>query len=128
MSENGDIEDVTETAYETGDDLGHDNSENGNQGEIKDFEKTTTGDYKNVAQIFLKYKFPCYYCNGSNVYQTAVVRCPICFWYDGYKICPVCEHDIPVRERKHSKDGFNRYPDCHAVRHIDPKTRNKLSS
>ena len=40
MSENGDIEDVTETASETGDDLGHDNSENGNQGEINDFETT----------------------------------------------------------------------------------------
>ena len=64
MSENGDIEDVTETASETGDDLGHDNSENGNQGEIKDFETTTTDDSKNVAQIFLKCKFPCYYCNS----------------------------------------------------------------
>ena len=40
MSENSDVEDVTETASETDDDLGHDNSENGNQGEIKDFEKT----------------------------------------------------------------------------------------
>ena len=98
------------------------NSEKGNQGEIKDFETTTTGDSKNVAQIFLKCKFPCYYRNGSNVYQTAVVRCPICFWYDGYKICPVCEYDIPVRERNHSKDGFIRCPDCHAVRNIDPKT------
>ena len=37
-------------------------------------------------------------------------------------ICPVCEHDIPVRERNYSKDGFIRCPDCHAVGHIDPKT------
>ena len=41
MSKNGDIEDVTETASETYDDLGHDNSENSNQGEIKDFLKKT---------------------------------------------------------------------------------------
>ena len=90
----------------TGADMEYENSGNSNQAENDDFEETTTGDSKNVAQIFLKNKFPCDYCNGSNVYQTAVVRCPICFWHDGYKFCPVCGHDIPVHERQYSKDGF----------------------
>ena len=80
------------------------------------------GNDEEMIQIFLKSKFPCNYCNGSHVYQTAVVRCPICFWHDGNKICPVCERDIPVNERKYSKDGFIRCTDCHAVKHIDPKT------
>ena len=106
-----DIEDGAETASESGDGM-----------EYEDFEETTTGDSKNVAQIFLKSKFPCNYCNGSHVYQTAVVRCPICCWHDDYKICPVCERDIPVNERKYSKDGFIRCTDCYAVKHIDPKT------
>ena len=75
-----------------------------------------------MAQIFLKNNFLCNYCNGSNVYQTEVVKYPICFWHDGHNICPVCKHGIPVHERKHSKDGFIRYPDCHSVKHIDPKT------
>ena len=77
-----DIEDGVETASESGDGM-----------EYEDFEETTTGNSKTMAQIFLKSKFPCNYCNGSHVYQTAVVRCPICFWHDGYKICPVCERD-----------------------------------
>ena len=87
-----DIEDDVETASGSDDGMEYENSGNSNQAEIEDFEETTTGDSKNVAQIFLKSKFPCNCCNGSHVYQTAVVRCPICFWHDGYKICPVCEH------------------------------------
>ena len=86
-----DIEDRAETASEWGYGMEYENSGNRNQAEIEDFEETTTADSKNVAQIFLKSKFPCNYYNGSHVYQTAVVRCLICFWYDGYKICPVCE-------------------------------------
>ena len=67
-----DIEDGAETASESDDGM-----------EYEDFKETTTGDSKNVAQIFLKSKFACNYCNASHVYQTAVVRCPICFWHDG---------------------------------------------
>ena len=73
------IEDGTETASETGDDMEYENSGNSNEAEIEDFKEATTGDSKNVAHIFLKSKFPCNYCNGLDVYQTAVVRCPICF-------------------------------------------------
>lgn len=121
-SENGDIEDDAETASETSDELEPEDSENSNQVEINDSEESVTRHSKNTAQIFLKSKFTCGYCNGSNVYQSAVVRCPRCFWYDGYKLCPICAQHIPVSERKHSKDGFIRCPDCHAVKHIDPET------
>ena len=102
MSKAADNEGGTKTTSKMGDEMEYENSGNSNQAEIDDFEEITTDDSKNVAQIFLKSKFLCNYCNGSNVYQTAVVRCPICFWHDGYKICPVCEHDIPVHERKYS--------------------------
>ena len=42
------------------------------------------------SEILLKVKGPCYYCNGENVYERAVVKCPRCFWQDGYRICSIC--------------------------------------
>ena len=48
------------------------------------------------SEILLKGKGPCYYCNGEKVYERAVVKCPRCFWHDGYRICPICAHHIPV--------------------------------
>ena len=52
------------------------------------------------SEILLKGKGLCYYCNEENVYERAVVKCPRCFWHDGYRICPICAHQIPV-DRKH---------------------------
>ena len=74
-----------------------------------------------IQRFCLKVKGPCYYCNGDNGYERAVVKCPRCFWQDGYRICPICAHQIPV-ERKHLTDGFIWCADCHAVKHIDSKT------
>ena len=46
------------------------------------------------SEILLQIKGPCYYCNGEKVYERAVVKCPRCFWQDGYRICPICAHQI----------------------------------
>ena len=106
VSESSDNEDGTETASDYSE---HQESEN------PDLEPEEN------SEILLKGKGPCCYCNGENVYERAVVKCPRCFWHDGYRICPICVHQIPV-DRKHLTDGFIWCADCHAVKHIDSKT------
>ena len=60
--------------------------------------------------LLLKVNGPCYYCNVVNVYERAVVKCPRYFWQDGYRICPICSHEIPV-DRKHLTGGaLTQYP------------------
>ena len=106
LSESSDNEDETERASEISE---HQESEN------PDLEP------EGNSEILLKGNGPCYYCNGENVYERAVVKCPRCFWHDGYRICPICAHEIPV-DRKHLTDGFISCTDCNAVKHIDSKT------
>ena len=40
-------------------------------------------------------KSPCEHCENSNVYCTLIMKCSKCFWHDYYKICPICDHQIP---------------------------------
>ena len=35
------------------------------------------------------------HCENSKVYGTLIMKCPNCFWHDYYKICPICDHQIP---------------------------------
>ena len=46
------------------------------------------------------------------------MKCPNCFWHDYYKICPICDHQIP-EERNYIKEGFH---DCGAIKHKKAKT------
>ena len=117
LSESSDNEDGTETASEYSE---HQESER------PDLEPEGNSDFPYTektasSEILLKGKGPYYYCNGENVYERAVVKCPKCFWHDGYRICPICAHQIPV-DRKHLTDGFIWCTDCHEVKHIDSKT------
>ena len=73
VSESSDNEDDTETASKINE---HQESEN------LDLE----------LEILLKGKGLCCYCNGENVYERTIVKCPRCFWHDGYRICPICAH------------------------------------
>ena len=99
VSESSDNEDGTETASEISE---HQESENADlepegNSDVPYSEETAS------LEILLKGKGPCYYyCNEENVYERAEVKCPICFWHDGYKICPICAHQIPV-DRKHRR-------------------------
>ena len=43
------------------------------------------------------------------------MKCPKFLWHDYYKICPVCDHQIP-------EEGFRRCHDCGAVTHKNAKT------
>ena len=106
VSESSNNEDDTETASEI--------SENQ---ESENPDPAPAGN----SEILLKGKGLCCYCNGGNVYERAVVKCPRCFWHDGYRICPICANQIPVA-RKHLTDGFIWCTDCHAVKHTDSKT------
>ena len=42
-------------------------------------------------------------------------------WHDCYKICPICDHQIP-EERNYIKEGFLRCHDCGAITHKKAKT------
>ena len=66
-------------------------------------------------------KSPCEHCENSNVYSTLIMKCPKCFWHDNYKICPICDHQIP-EERNYIKEGFLRCHDCGAITHKNAKT------
>ena len=61
-------------------------------------------------------KSPCEHCENSNVYGTLIMKCPKCFWHNYYKICPICDHQIP-EGRNYMKEGFHRCHDCGAVTH-----------
>ena len=74
-------------------------------------ETSTTFDSENL----------CEYCENSNVYGTLIMKCPKCFWHDCYKICPICDHQIP-EERNYIKEGFLRCHDCGAITHKTAKT------
>ena len=63
----------------------------------------------------------CEHCENSNVYGTLTMKCPKCFWHDYYKICPICDHQIP-EERNYIKDGFLRCHDCGAITHKNAKS------
>ena len=63
----------------------------------------------------------CEHCENSNVYRTLIMKCPKCFWHDYYKICPICDHQIP-EERNYIKEGFLRCHDCGAITHKNAKT------
>ena len=49
-------------------------------------------------------------------YGALIMKFPKCFWHDYYKICPICDHQIPER-RNYMKEGFRRCHDCGAVTH-----------
>ena len=46
-------------------------------------------------------KSPCEHCENSNVHW----KCSKCFWHDHYRICPICDHQIPVG-RSYMKEGL----------------------
>ena len=66
-------------------------------------------------------KRPREHCQNSNVYGTLIMKCPKCFWHDYYKICPICDHQIP-EGRHNMKEGFLRCQYCGAVTHKNAKT------
>ena len=63
----------------------------------------------------------CRHCSSSHGYDTVVMKCPKCFWEDNCKVCPICDHKIPL-ERKHAKESLRRCYDCAAITHKDERT------
>ena len=61
------------------------------------------------------------HCENTKVYGTLIMKCPNCFWHDYYKICPICDHQIP-KERNYIKESFFRFHDCGAITHKKAKT------
>ena len=81
----------------------------------------TESNIPETSTTFSHFKSPCEHCQNSNVCCTLIMKCPKCFWHDYYKICPICDHQIP-EERKYVKEGFLRCHDCGVVTHKNAKT------
>ena len=69
-------------------------------------------------------KRPCEHCENSNLYWTLIMKCSKCFWHNYYKICPICNHQIP-EGRNNIKEGFLRCHDRGAVTHKNAETKTK---
>ena len=69
----------------------------------------------------MKVSDPRQYCEGSNVYATAVMKCFQRFWCDNYQICPIWDHMIPL-EKVHGKGALRKCYDCGAITHQNFKT------
>ena len=88
-----------------------DNTENNSQETVSNNSETSTAFHS---------KIPCEHCENSNVYRTFFMKYPKCFWHDYYKICPICNHQIP-EGRNYMKEGFLRCHNCRAVTHKNVK-------
>ena len=64
--------------------------------------KVTVSPTTNKSFKKKKSSEPCHHCQNWNVFASAVVKCPSCFWHDNYSICPVCGYEILV-EAEHVK-------------------------
>ena len=84
-------------------------------------EEADISDSENSTFIKEKVVNPCQHCEGQNVYDTAVMKCTKCFWVDNLKICPICNHKIPL-DRKHGEHSLRRCYDCGAITHKNEKT------
>ena len=77
-------------------------SENGSEAEdTQESDNDTENDSQEIessspeTSTTFHSKRPCEHCENSNVYWTLIMKCPKCFWHDYYKICPICDHQIP---------------------------------
>ena len=77
------------------------------QSESIDVESDSEPHHEQVIQKKKKSSGPCHHCQNWNVFASAVVKCPSCFWHDNYSICPICCHEIPV-DAEHVKESFAR--------------------
>ena len=64
---------------------------------------------------------PCEHCDNSDVYGTLIMKCPKSSLHDYYKICLLCDNQIP-EDRNYIKEGFLRCHDCGAITHKNAKT------
>ena len=103
-------------------------SENGLEAEsIQESDNDTENDSQETERsspetsIAFHSKRPCEYCENSNLYWTLIMKCPKCFWHDNYKICSICDHQIP-QGRNYMKGGCGQCLDCGAVTHKNAKT------
>ena len=97
LEEVGEEEEEEEVASENGSEA-EDTQESDNDTE-KDSQKRESSNPETSTTFHSK--SPCEHCESSYVYGT----CPKCSWHDDYKICPICNHQIP-KERITSKRAF----------------------
>ena len=79
-----------------------DNQESDNDTE-NDSQETESSSLE--TSTFFYPKSLCEHCENSDVYGTLILKCPKCFWHDFYKICSICDHQIP-EERVTPKSAF----------------------
>ena len=64
-------------------------------------QSTSNSDHASITRA----ENSCKHCENPNVYKTLILKCPKCSCHDYYKICPLCDHQIPINI-KHLKEGF----------------------
>ena len=60
-------------------------------------ESENSRDFDNSTIAQAKVHDPCQHCNGSHGYDSVVMKCLKCFWEDNCKVCPICNHRIPLQ-------------------------------
>ena len=87
--------------------------------ESNDVESDSESDQERIIQQ--ESSKPCHHCQNWNMFVTAVVKCPRCFWHDNNSICLLCGYDIPV-DNEHIKEAFAHCNDCGATCYENMKT------
>ena len=68
----------------------------------------------------------CCYCENLNQYNTLIMRCRKSLWQDNWRICPIYNHQIPLK-RKYIKEGLTHCHDCDGVEYRSLKTSKATS-
>ena len=117
-SDIGNQEEEEEVASENGVETeGTQESDNDPENDSQETERSSP----ETSTTFHSKSSTCEHCENSDVYWTLIMKCPKYFWHDYYKICPICDHQIP-EGRNYMKEGFRRCHDCGAVTHKNAKT------
>ena len=90
----------------------------------KESDETESSDTESTLTQY-KNKNLCCHCENFNQYITSIMRCPKCLWHDDCRICPVCNHQIPLR-RKNIKEGLAHCHDCDGIKYRNRKTSKTL--
>ena len=112
-----DIENRYEVASENGSEA-EETQESDNDTE-NDSEETGSNSHETSTTFHSENS--CEHCENSNVYGTLIMKCSKCSWHDSYKICSICDNQIP-EERNYMKETFLWCHDCVAITHKNAKT------
>ena len=90
---------------EEGEEIASENGSEAEETQESDNDSEETESVSSEKTTIFHSKNPCEHCENSNVYGTLIMKCPKCCRHDYYKICSICDHQIP-EDRNNIKEGF----------------------